>query len=802
MRSGSLAVALLALVVVTIAAGVCLLFPLTANPGPESAQVLGIVGGVALCLVQAARASRRRQEGFAADLVGGVLLGAAMLAIFLVATGAAGAVRPSCGAGRGFLPFVFLSVPVLALHAVVGTWVGRTIGKTGPALAVALAVELAAAVVLFVSWYRAPGFLLTSHFFVVVAGDLLRGAAMPPVVVGYRAATLLFALALVFLGAARHPRIRRSGLSTQTMSNLSLYALALTAGVLGGVAHAMSSDAIAPDHEELVRRYSLVKQRGPLVVHADPVATSPREVDALLAEGSLWLDRIALRLGQRPLADIHVWLHASDAVKGAWTGAHHVDFALPWRHEIHVAGAQLPHPSLGHELAHVVAGELTDSPLRIPSDLVFFYRAAVVEGLAVALTPELSVRDGLTVKELAAAMRRAGFAPPTTSLFAGISFFAEAPSRAYVAAGAFVESLAARALPDPRAALAALYRRGRIEDAVGGPAAVAELAAAHDALLATLPLPPDAALVATTLFARPSILREVCSHGDAERVRALRAQVRTGDGVAALASIGPRPSRATLEDLLADALTINDTSAALALARQVVALGGNVDAPARTDALGDVLWRSGQWREAHAAWERTELARLPVHAQRALLAKRTLADALIRRAGRAPVAAAALDALLVAEGPARADAFARLHHGLGAHDESPADLRREPHAGVTMGRYLHARRLVQVGALEDGAREFRRLLEDHALHPLLVEQARLGLATALAKLGHVEDATALFVQGADDADRAASRLIFRDRAERASRAAQAPPRPERITGKSDPAWADALLLGAEESGPF
>lgn len=802
MRSGSLVVVALALLAVVVAAGVCLLFPLTSNPGPESAQVLGVVGGVALALTQAARASRRSQDGFFSDLGGGLLLGAAMLVVFLVATSVGAAMSPSCGAERGYLPFLFLAVPVLVLHAVVGTWIGRLAGRAIPAAGIALAVEVGIALSLFVSWYQAPGFQVASHAFVVITGDLLRGADMPPVVIGYRAGTLLIAVALALAGQARFPRIRRAGLSTPVVSSPAFYALALAALSAGVAAHALTVDRITPRRERMETEYSLVKQRGPLVVHADPVAVTPRDVDGILAEGALWLDRLALRLGQRPQGDVHIWLHATREAQATWTGAQHVDFTLPWRREIHIVGAEVPHDTLGHELAHAVAGELSDTLLKIPSDLVVFQHAAVVEGLAVALTPELSMRDGLTVKEQAAAMKRLGFAPGTATLFSGVSFFAEPPSRAYIAAGAFIESLVARSLPDPTVALAALYKSGRLEDATGSPEAATQLSEAHDALLDTLALPPDAALVASERFQRPSILRDVCLPDDVERARALRALVRTGEGSRALEEVGALPSRATLEDLLADASDVRDDETALALASRIEGLDHAVDLAARTEALGDTLWRAERRREAAASWDRAKAESLPVDAQRTLFAKRILASSVLASGTRSPISSAALDVLVATNGAERADAFERLHYWIGADDGSPAELRSEARAGVAMARYIQARRLVHVGALEDGARQFRRVLEENALPRLFIEQAQLGLATALTKMGEGEEASALLVSAADAAERPASRLLFRDRAERAARAAQAPPPPERVTAKTDPAWADRLLLGIRDDGPL
>src|SRR5688500_10767885 len=112
MRSGSLAAAVLAMLAVVVSAVACLAFPLTANPGPESAQMLGVVGGVSLALLQAARAARRSQSGFFAELLGGLAVATGMLAVFIIATAIGGALNPSCNPARGFLPFFFLAMPV------------------------------------------------------------------------------------------------------------------------------------------------------------------------------------------------------------------------------------------------------------------------------------------------------------------------------------------------------------------------------------------------------------------------------------------------------------------------------------------------------------------------------------------------------------------------------------------------------------------------------------------------------------------------------------------------------------------
>ena len=799
--------ATLALVAVAVTALLCLRFPLTSTPGPEAALVLAVVGGVALSLSQAVRAARPSPDGYAAELGKALVVAGAMLAVFVVVTGVSGWLRPSCAPQRGFVAFLVLAAPVLLLHAALGTLIGRALGRPARAVVVALAVLGGAALVMYVQWYRDPSFIVTSHLFVVVAGDLLRGAAMPVEVMAYRVGTLGFGLAIAFGGAAYWPRIRRVGVAGGTTNTVALWGMCAASLVVGLIADGASRADIRPPRAAMEERYSYVKRRGPLVVHADPLALRPKDVDAVLAEGTLWLDRLATRLGVRPSDDIHLWVHADRGSAAHFTGAAHVDFALPWRREIHVEGATVPHRTLGHELAHVVAGELSTAPLRIPSRFVFFHRAAVTEGVAVALTPELAINGGLTVKEQAAAMRRAGFAPETAALFSGLSFFAESPARGYTAAGAFIESLVARTLPDPTRALAALYATGSLEEALGSEEALALLVAAHDHHLDELTLPEDAAAIAVMRFERPSVLDEVCEADDASRARAIRTRARAGDvegAVREAEALGPASQR-TLEDLLADAIRVDDDAAAVAFAERIAAL----PAPTRKDAaalaaqrgeiVGVTLWRAGAHARGRAEWDRVRAEAMPVDDGRALLARRVLADVVLR-GGPAPASSAALDVLIATKPEERAAAFARLHYAMGADDATALESRTEAREGVRVARYVHARRLVQQGALDEAIAALRSLLDEGVLPAPLLEQTQLALATALMKRDRAAEARDLLFAAADAAERPASRLLLRDRAERAARAVGAPEPPTHIDDRSDPAWADRLLLGVDDAG--
>ncbi len=792
MRQLSLVVGVLAVVAVAVAAVACMFSPLLSNPGPEAAGVLSIVGGIALGLAQAVRAAQKSERGAWDDALGGLALAAVCTAVFVVATAIGGRVHPTCQADRGYVSFFLLAAPVMVFQVALGTLVGRFVRRPRRALLVMLAVELLMAAWLLFDWVQNPGFVVHSHAFVVVEGDLLHGASLSNRAVTFRFATACFGAALLCFAAAVYPRIRRAGLNTQAISRPAVYGMAIALAVCGWFAHRAALKQFPPSHDTLVADYSLVKQRGPLIVHADPHDTRPRDVDAMLAEGTLWLERLRTRLGVQAQQDVHIFVHATPDKRAHYTGAQHVDFALPWRREIHLSSVEVPHDSLGHELAHVLAGELSNSLLKTPGSMLLFNNAAVTEGVAVAVTPELSVRDGLTTREQAAAMHAMAKTPNTIALFEGVSFFTENPSRAYVAAGAVIESLFAHALPDPTAALRTLYATGSLKDAAGGAELLPAFAAEHDEMLRTLPLPADAAVAARARFSAPSILDTTCDPEQnilADEVRVMSRSGNVAGAIAQASTQGPL-SVATLQDLYVDAADNRDNVALLDIAARL-ASATEGDTSANAEAYGDALWRTGRGREALATWARTPIETRAYESQRTLWAKRLLADCALRAGDATSVAKSALNVLVKAE--LRQSAFL----ALAAAVATPS---YEPPAVVALGRYILARRLVQLGAVAQGATLLTQVLQDSALPEPFVQQAQLTLGTALLRKGDAQQAATLLFDAADRAKRPAMRLVLKDRAERAQRAVNAPPAPELATATSDTRWADRLLLGQNDAG--
>jgi hypothetical protein len=799
----------IAVVVVIVAAIISGRSSLLSNPGPESGMVLAVVGGLAIALAGAVLGARRQRGGFVGDWRSGLLVGAVSFIVFWVATAIGAAWSPSCSESVGRVPMAIMSVPVLALQAAVGPFIGRLVGKSRRAFLVCLLVQLVSAGSIGLTLMDEPGFRVASHFFVVISGDLLAGASLPEAAIGFRVATMLLAITIGLVGAAMWPAEKTRGLVSGAASDgARVWALAVVCGIAFVVAHNQSKSALIPGRAAMEEAYSLEKRRDNIVVHADPLRTTPREVDGLLAEATLWRERLASRLGPLSSDDIHIWTHPDRAQMARYTGAWNVDFAMPWRRELHINSPVVPHKSLGHELAHIVVGERSNTLLRVPSRLVVMYNAAVTEGVAMALTPELVVNEGLTLREQAAAMRRAKKAPDLSRLFSFMSFFGEEPGRAYVAAGALIESIVAESAGDGPGAIERLYA------GTGSLAAVtddeANLIAQHEQALDALPLPGDAVSFAAARFKRPSILEEICDPDVSETATDIRRKARTGDlpGARDAARIlQGDDADGTLSDLVSDVREVGDVEGGIQLLRDVVAMSPSPSIRAvRELALGIELWRAHREREAQMVWDGIDVGVVVVDMQRQILATRLFADAAVRLRDGAPISRAALG-FFIADPRTREGARLAFAQAVGAG--SPL----ESGEVVALGRYVYARQLVQQGTVDTAIVILRPLVAEGLLSAAFQEQAVLALGTALVRQSGPragagdgasgdDEAHRLLLTAADTATRPAMRLFFRDRAERAARAALAPAAPAVATATTDPAWADRLLLGTWADGAF
>lgn len=791
--------ALIAAIPTAVALVGAMRFPFTASPGAAGAQLLAVVGGLSLACAMAVRGAARHADGFRRDVVWGATAALLLTAGWAIVGLASEAMRPACGSSKGLVPFVIIAVPVLLLQGAVGAWIGWLTGRTRRAVAMLVAFELLALLALGAGFYFDPAWRVMSHLFVALITEQMWGSAAPEGVESFRAATCLFAIALGAFGVALFPGARHAAVVRPRRAWIA-GAVLLTLGLLVDRA---ARPVVAPTHAALARAYSLTRSRGPLVLHADPLAVRIADLDVLLAEGTLWLGRIEARLGQRPRQPIHVWVHATRSDKQRWTGASLADFALPWRHEIHVRLGGAQHPTLGHELVHVIAGEPLSTLFGTPGRFVVMQRPALVEGLAVAVAHELKHSDDLTVIEETAALTRLHRAPDPERLFSGIAFLGEAHQKAYAAAGAALQALSMRA-QDSGATLRRVYAAASIEGALG-PDASRSFFGAYRTLLDTLTLPPGALSDVDGAFGAPSIVGGTCGGSTDERGPTARRLARSGAVGAALTALGPSPSAATLEAIERDVRTVGDTAGFAPLARALAAAGDSLTAARRLLSAGDLYWLADSVRAANGAWAQVPITLATVPLARAVRVRQLLGavgSAAAPGSIDARIARTALAMLLrpswLGSSP-EAAVLLRLLDSADARSDVRTSLdARRVHS---MARYLLARRHALAGRLDAAEPMLARVQGEQVLDAPFLEETLILRVRALAGAGRAAEAAALLARTPLTGVRRVFAMTVSDLLERAQRAALAPHRPRNLDEAAAPAWADAQLLMPFDPSP-
>jgi tetratricopeptide (TPR) repeat protein len=248
-----------------------------------------------------------------------------------------------------------------------------------------------------------------------------------------------------------------------------------------------------------------------------------------------------------PTGRVTAYLFRNSADKRRLMGAGDTFIAKPWRHEVYLQPAGYPHPVLGHELAHVVAGSFAPGPFHIAGRWKGVKaNPGLIEGIAVAAAPD---EDALTPAEWSRAMLDLKILPPVTSLFS-FDFLGQNASKSYTVAGAFVRFIKST------------YGAETLRSWYGGgdlPALTKsswqDLEARWRAEIAQIKLPDAAEAIARARFDRPSVWGRKCPHTvDLFRKEAERAADR-GDYIQA---------RRTYEDLLR--LDPHDDGARLSIA--------------------------------------------------------------------------------------------------------------------------------------------------------------------------------------------------------------------------------------------
>ena len=247
-------------------------------------------------------------------------------------------------------------------------------------------------------------------------------------------------------------------------------------------------------------------------IHFDDGRQSRSDIRLLAQDAEFRYHQLSQFFGRAPKGKIGIYLFSDSIQKKRLFGAHQVEMAKPWRHEIYITAAGFPHPVLKHELAHVFASSFGDRLFGVAFRWVWLagfvpmpsFNPGLIEGVAVAA----DWRPGrLTPHQKAAVLLRLGWALPLSSVM-GYAFFGNAAVRSYAMAGSFCRFLIERYGVER---FERLYRTGGAFERVYG-IGLATLGARWKAFVETIRLPKATVEMARRSLSRRSVFQSQCVH--------------------------------------------------------------------------------------------------------------------------------------------------------------------------------------------------------------------------------------------------------------------------------------------------
>jgi hypothetical protein len=460
------------------------------------------------------------------------------------------------------------------------------------------------------------------------------------------------------------------------------------------------------------------------VLHSRTMA--PSDAALLARDCDAHVARIEDWMGVAQQGRIAVYVFRDAAQKGALMGAVDTNIAKPWRREVYIQDAPYPHPVLGHELAHVIAGSFGRGPFRIAARASgLLPNPGLIEGIAVAASP----REGdLGPRDWARAMKDLDLLPPLRRLFA-LDFLGENSSLAYTVSGAFVGWVRERHGAD---AVRAWYGGSDLAEVTGRSWDDLERAWHQDLDAAVV---PEAAMTqARARFDRPGVFQRRCPHvvdackhqadadkssGDWEHARATYQRIRTLDPGDHASRIQIAMTHVRAGDLAAGREAL-----------QQIASDETVPRHVRDDAieqLADLALAGGDFASATAAYADLATRTVDESELRTLDVKRAAAPDLQMRE--------AIVALLVGEG-GRAPDKVRAAELLGAWGAAA------PNDGLP--HYLLARLAWSAGDRARAARSLDRALGASLSLPRVQAEAERMRMVAACALGEHDMARRMF----------------------------------------------------------
>ncbi len=499
------------LAVVVVAMGALGFVPLFDGPGYESALGAGILLAFVVSISAALAVSGDPAQPFD-SLSRGVALGAVFALAAWLTTLAHGLRTGFCDALSGTECFALGPATGALLAGVWGAVAGEIARRRGRrrlwAVLLAIAGPLASILVSVGRFYTSPMIFAYDPFVGYFSGTLYDTLIDFSGLVTYRAgsAATLFAASVLALHLQRDAegrlRLRGLGRPGLVIAGLLAASASLLANAFGWkLGHWQTSATIAAalGGRTEGERCSVVHPRSMRPADAERFAA---DCDAHVAVLERWFDAPYLD-GGRP-GRVTAFVFESSAQKGALMGAADTFIAKPWRREVYVQAAAYPHPVLGHELGHVLAGQFGRGPFRIAGSLGgLLPNPGLIEGVAVAAEPP---EGDLLPREWARAMKDLGLLPRLDRLFA-LGFLGENAGVAYTVSGSFVGWIHDRLGPR---VIREWYGGRSLPEAAG--ASWAELEQRWRDDLDTVTLPPAASAQAKARFDRPAIFGRRCPH--------------------------------------------------------------------------------------------------------------------------------------------------------------------------------------------------------------------------------------------------------------------------------------------------
>ncbi|MBK9070468.1 MAG: hypothetical protein IPL79_05645 [Myxococcales bacterium] len=504
--------------------------PLLNTLGYEAAAALAVLGSLAGLLLAATAPTAAPFDAKSAAVTG-AKRGAAGLLIVIASVGLRGLWHPTCDLHQAMGWLALLPLPSLLLGAAAGATVAYVVSELAvkpawrPAVSaiVALLVWLAIAGSALWRVYHHPTARSYSPWVGYFPGNLYDELIEVPAALWWaRLEQGAWALAALAACAWHRQRRVRSAITVGPSVRVGRVALASTACAIALASHSGAHE-YRLDRHDIARALGGVRENEHFSIYYEVAdAEVAAAIDDIAREHEFRLDQVKRVLAiDRLGGKIRSFYFSSPAQKTRWFGARYTEMARPWQREIFLAHAAFPHPSLRHEIAHVVAGELGDPWFAVSSrrwhGLPILANPGVIEGSAVMADWPGSYGSELTPHQATAVLQQLGWAPSASQLMS-LAFFGAASAQGYTSAGSLM-----RYVHETHgvAAWQALYRNGGDTQAALQ-LSLSQLEANWRQFLAGVALPDGAVEAVRERYARPSVFVRRCPHDVAALMETLR----------------------------------------------------------------------------------------------------------------------------------------------------------------------------------------------------------------------------------------------------------------------------------------